>query len=637
MADLIQLLPDAIANQIAAGEVIQRPASVVKELLENAIDAGATHIRLIVKEAGKQLIQVVDDGCGMSETDARLCFERHATSKIRSADDLFHIRTMGFRGEALASIAAIAQVELRTRLHEADTGTRIVIEGSEVKVQEPCVCPAGTSMAVKNLFFNVPARRKFLKSNAVEMRHIIDEFQRVALAHPDLFFSLTHNGQELFHLPKGNLRQRIVHLMGKNYNERLVPVSEKTEVLRISGFVGKPEFVRKTRGEQFFFVNGRFIKSAYLHHAVMSAYQDLIPEETWPLYVIFLEMDPARIDVNVHPTKQEIKFEDERLVYNYLRVAVRHALGQHSITPTLDFEQEVSLAAHKNFGQPARPHKPAPRTVRTSGSNGGEPAPRSGSSLQQINLRHWEKLFEGLDEFDEGSDHSSAAPESIVLPSAANTEPAPAADTHPAEPTPTDDAAAMPLEHEQRVWQMHGRYIVTPIKSGFMLVDQQAASERIRYERYLQHLGQQQTATQRLLFPVTWPTSPADAALVEELLPHLQQAGFDLAPFGKDSFIVHGLPAELTDHPAARDVGALLDSLLEQYRQHQELEVQLHERLARALARSTALPAGRTLSEEEMQQLIDQLFACSMPYKSPSGRRCFLTFDFDELERRFTS
>ncbi|RMD73135.1 MAG: DNA mismatch repair endonuclease MutL [Bacteroidetes bacterium] len=637
MADLIQLLPDAIANQIAAGEVIQRPASVVKELLENAIDAGATHIQLIVKEAGKQLIQVVDDGCGMSETDARLCFERHATSKIRSADDLFHIRTMGFRGEALASIAAIANVELRTRLHDAETGTRIVIEGSEVKVQEPCVCPAGTSMAVKNLFFNVPARRKFLKSNAVEMRHIIDEFQRVALAHPELFFSLTHNGQELFHLPKGNLRQRIVHLMGKNYNERLVPVGEETEVLRISGFVGKPEYARKTRGEQFFFVNGRFIKSPYLHHAVMSAYQDLIPEESWPLYVIFLEMDPARIDVNVHPTKQEIKFEDERLVYNYLRVAVRHALGQHSITPTLDFEQEASLAAHKNFGRPTTPPpaEPTPRTVRQSGD---EAAPRTGSALQQVNLRHWEKLFEGLDEFDEGGQRS-ATPESIVLPSAANTEPPPSegSGAPPAQAAPAEEGAAMPLAHEQRVWQMHGRYIVTPIKSGFMLIDQQAASERVRYEHYLQRLGQQQTATQRLLFPVTWHTSPADAALVQELLPHLQQAGFDLAPFGKDTFIVHGLPAELTDHPAGRDVAALLDGLLEQYRQHQELEVQLHERLARALARSTALPAGRNLSEEEMQQLIDQLFACSMPYKSPSGRRCFLTFEFDELERRFTS
>ncbi len=634
MADLIQLLPDAIANQIAAGEVIQRPASVVKELLENAIDAGASHIQLIVREAGKQLIQVVDDGCGMSETDARLCFERHATSKIRSADDLFHIRTMGFRGEALASIAAIAQVELRTRLHDAETGTRILIEGSEVKVQEPCACPPGTSLSVKNLFFNVPARRKFLKSNAVEMRHIIDEFQRVALAHCEVLCSLTHNGQEVYHLPKGNLRQRIVHLLGKNYNERLVPVAEQTEVLRISGFVGKPEFARKTRGEQFFFVNGRFIKSPYLHHAVMSAYEDLIPEGSWPLYVIFLEMDPARIDVNVHPTKQEVKFEDERLVYNYLRVSVRHALGQYSITPTLDFEQETSLAAHKNFGRSTLPPSSASRPGRTDAK---PPSGSTGSALRQINLRHWEKLFEGPDPFDEADTPPDSA-SSIVLPSAANT-PVEAPPSTPSEaPTaPEKTDKALPLEQSQRVWQMHGRYLLTPIKSGFLLIDQQAASERIRYEYYLQRLGQQQVATQRLLFPVTWQVTPAEAPVVETLLPHLQQAGFDLAPFGKDAFIVHGLPAELTDQVSGQEVAALLDELLEHYRQHQELQLHLHERLARALARSTALPPGRQLSEQEMQQLIDQLFACAMPYKSPSGRRCFLTFDFEELEHRFNS
>ena len=343
MADIIQLLPDSIANQIAAGEVIQRPASAVKELLENAIDAGASSIKLILKDAGKALIQVIDDGCGMSETDARMSFERHATSKIRVADDLFNIRTMGFRGEALASIASIAQVELKTRRNPDELGTKIVIEGFELKTQEPCQTPAGTSFSIKNLFFNVPARRNFLKSNTVEFRHIMDEFERVALANPSVFFSLHHNGQEVFHLPAGNLRQRIVGVFGKDTNKKLVPVGEDTDAVRLSGFVGKPEFAKKTRGEQFFFVNNRFIKSQYLNHAVQAAFEDLMPRDGFPMYFIFIEIDPSRIDINVHPTKQEIKFDDERLVYNYLKVAVRHALGQNAVTPMLDFETDPGL------------------------------------------------------------------------------------------------------------------------------------------------------------------------------------------------------------------------------------------------------------------------------------------------------
>ena len=339
MADVIQLLPDSIANQIAAGEVIQRPASVVKELMENAIDAGSTSVKLVVKDAGKTLIQVIDNGSGMSETDARMCFERHATSKIRKANDLFSLVTKGFRGEAMASIAAIAQVEMRTRLEGQDLGTKIIIEGSEVKKQEACQSPQGSTISVKNLFYNVPARRKFLKSNPVEMRYIMDEFQRLAIAHSDIFFSLHHNNVELFHLPPGSLRQRVVGVLGTNTNKKLVPLKEDTEILNLSGFVGKPEFAKKTRGEQLFFVNNRFIKSSYLNHAVMTAYEELLPKDTFPLYVIFIEIDPTRIDINVHPTKQEIKFDDERLVYNYLKVAVRHSLGQYSIMPTLDFEQ----------------------------------------------------------------------------------------------------------------------------------------------------------------------------------------------------------------------------------------------------------------------------------------------------------
>lgn len=396
MADVIQLLPDSIANQIAAGEVIQRPASVVKELLENAVDAGATSIKLVVKDAGKTLIQVIDNGCGMSETDARMCFERHATSKIRQAKDLFTIRTMGFRGEAMASIAAIAHVELRTRRNDDEVGTRVVIEGSKVTAQESCQCAAGTIFAVKNLFYNVPARRNFLKTNTVEMKHIIDEFQRVALAYPDIFFSLHHNGSEMFHLQGGNLRQRVVGLLGQHTNKKLVPVEEDTDVVKITGYVGKSEFAKKTRGEQFFFVNERFIKSGYLNHAVMTAYEDLLPKGHYPLYVLFIEIDPARVDINVHPTKQEIKFDDERLLYNYLKVTIRHALAQYNITPTLDFDADPTFS---NIQQP--------RYLKKE-SNATKPEPKPKQSVvfsssinpehrHKNNLKHWQKLYDGLD------------------------------------------------------------------------------------------------------------------------------------------------------------------------------------------------------------------------------------------------
>jgi DNA mismatch repair protein MutL len=400
MADIIQLLPDAIANQIAAGEVIQRPASVVKELLENAIDAGATSIKLVVKDAGKSLIQVIDDGCGMSETDARMAFERHATSKIRKSEDLFCIRTMGFRGEAMASIAAIAQVEMRTRRHAEELGTRLVIEGSAVKSQEPCQCSRGTTLSVKNLFFNVPARRNFLRSNTVEMRHIVDEFQRIAIANADIFFSLHHNNSEVFHLPAGKLRQRLIGVFGNAANKKLVPVSEETDILTLKGFIGKPEYAKKTRGEQYFFVNNRFIKSAYLNHAVVNAYEDILPKDTHPLYVIFIDIDPAHIDINVHPTKQEIKFDDERLVYNYLKVAVRHSLGQYSIMPSLDFDQDPLF-----YNTLSSSKKPIERgnTVNSLKGNGHQKQDTSlaGSRRQDNNLDNWQQLYEGLDAFDQ--------------------------------------------------------------------------------------------------------------------------------------------------------------------------------------------------------------------------------------------
>ncbi len=627
MADVIRLLPDAIANQIAAGEVVQRPASALKELVENAVDAGANQIKILVKDAGKSLLQVIDNGCGMSSTDARMCFERHATSKIQTASDLFAIRTMGFRGEALASIAAVAQVELRTRRPQDELGTRIQIEGSEVKLQEPCQTAAGTSLSVRNLFYNVPARRNFLKSNVVEMRHILDEFQRIALAWPEIFFSLHHNGEEVFHLQPSNLRQRIVGIFGANYNKRLVPVQETTDVLRIEGFVGKPEFARKTRGEQMFFINRRFIKNGYLHHAVMTAYEDLLPAESFPFYVLCLDINPDRIDVNVHPTKQEIKFDDERLVYNYLRVAVRHALGSHSVIPSLDFEQDISASI---LSPPAYIPHDSPKVAvvpsRFSPRETPDETPQDSEARRHAdNLRHWEKLYEGLDELSPGTDSATTTPSEATAPvltlgSTWGTENA-------------DDelplAAGRTLKEP---YQVHASYIVSHIKSGFVLIDQQAAHERILYEQYLQVLERQSAATQHQLFPRTIALPPADAALLREILPQINLLGFDVQAFGQNTFVINGLPAEMA---GKKDEQALIEGLLEQFRQNIALQLDVRDNLARAMARSAAVRRGTPLSIAEMQSLIDRLFACTMPYKSPAGRQCFITFELDELARRF--
>ncbi|MEQ8705045.1 MAG: DNA mismatch repair endonuclease MutL [Phaeodactylibacter sp.] len=623
MADLIQLLPDAIANQIAAGEVIQRPASAVKELMENAIDAGATELKLVIKDAGKGLIQVIDNGCGMSETDARMAFERHATSKIRAAQDLFAIRTMGFRGEALASIAAIAQVEIKTRRHSDELGTRILIEGSEVKTQEPCQCPQGTTISIKNLFFNVPARRNFLKSNPVEMRHINDEFQRIAIANSDIFFSLHHNNNEVFHLPAGKLRQRLIGVFGNPSNKKLVPVAEETEVLRLNGYVGKPEFAKKTRGEQYFFVNNRYIKSNYLNHAVVSAYEELLPNGTYPLYVIFIDIDPRRIDINVHPTKQEIKFEDERLVYNYLRVAVRHALGQYNIMPSLDFEQDPTFSQ----SAPIRPRPQQESTVnRTDAGGGSQKSAASGNpdetSRHSSNLRHWQDVYEGLDEFDT----ESSAP---ALTEGRNDEPLTLESDWQEEQAP---ASGEQPQKKKSPTQLHNNYIITQIKSGLMLLDQQAAHERILYEQYLNVLAQQKSTTQKQLFPRTLSLPPADAALLKELLEPVNQLGFDIQEFGANTFVINGVPAELA---GKQDDLQTIESLLEQYKSNQELNLGTHENIARAMARSAAIKKGKVLETNEMQTLIDQLFGCQIPYLSPSGRRCFITMELDELAKRF--
>lgn len=619
MSNLIQLLPDHIANQIAAGEVVQRPASVVKELLENAVDAGAQNIRLILKDAGKTLIQVVDDGIGMSDLDARLCFVRHATSKLRDINDLFALRTMGFRGEALASIAAVAQVELKTKQRTEELGMRLVVEDSEIKIQEPCQTSAGTSIAVKNLFYNVPARRNFLKSNTIELRHALDEFHHLALAHPDIFFTVYHNDDKLFHLPPSNLRQRIVGLFGNKINKALIPIEEETDVLRISGFIGKPEQAKKTRGEQFFFVNDRFIKSNFLNHALMAAYEDLLAKNLYPFYVIFFELDPSRIDVNVHPTKQEIKFEDERLVYNYLRVTARHALAQNSVTPSIDFDSEVGLSQHLDSSrwqqvegtigdqQVSKPFTQPQNHKSGSGYTFGRST--EGNGLQERNLKNWEKLYEGLNMPKEEEILSSrlSKSQSLFKPQ----------ETH----NPT----------QRQLYQLHNTYIISPIKSGFLLINQRAAHKRILYERYHQRWQQQEPVCQKLLFPQTLNFSVNDALLVQDMLPQLKALGVDLEPFGNHSFVIHGMPPEASKQNEQQ----FLEGLLQQYKDNLELKLDIHENMLRALASQMAVPLGKPLPYEEMQQMVDELFACSQPHLSPEGQKVFIALELDEVQQRF--
>ncbi|MBK6343871.1 MAG: DNA mismatch repair endonuclease MutL [Flavobacteriales bacterium] len=606
MADLIRLLPDHVANQIAAGEVVQRPASVVKELLENSLDSGATRITLAVKDAGRTLIQVIDDGKGMSPTDARLCFERHATSKIRQADDLSAIRTKGFRGEALASIAAIAQVELRTREHDQELGTRVLIEGSRVRTQEPIAGPAGTSISVRSLFFNTPARRQFLKSDSVEQKHVLDEFFRIALAHPDAGFRLVSNDREEFNLQPGAadaswsaaMRQRITGLFGRKHDERLVPVEEGTDFVHVQGFVGKPEFAKRTRGEQFFFVNRRFIRSNYLDHAVRRAYEELVSADSYPGWFLFIDIDPAQIDINIHPTKTEIKFRDDRAVYAIVHAAVRRALGRFNITPSLDFEPEPAMIAASAAAVPA--WRPSDLGAFTSPPR---PSPEG-----------WQKLF------DMGM--ASPAEEATVA-------------TMTARPAPDD--LVLPSREEDSigdrpVFQLHGRYIVAQVRSGVLVVDQHRAHERILYERNLRLLAQGAGITQTELFPRHVELSATDLALIEGVLPELRSMGLDLELFGGRTVQVNGMPAESADEDPAR----LIEQLLEQLRSAgSALRNERHPALARSMARSMAIRHGRALGIAEMHGLIDRLFGCEQPTSTPSGKPVLFTFTLDDLNERF--
>ena len=613
MQDIIQLLPDNIANQIAAGEVIQRPASAVKELLENAVDAEATEIKLIINDAGKAMIQVIDNGKGMSETDARMAFERHATSKITNIDDLFRIKTMGFRGEALASIAAVAQVELKSKRKEDETGTYIEIENSIVKKQEPIASGNGSSIAMKNLFFNVPARRNFLKSNAAEMRHIIDEFIRVALSFPDIFFSLISNGQEIFHLERGTLKQRIVQLLGDNLNPKLVSVQENTDYLNIYGFVGKPETAKKTRGDQYFFVNNRFIKSAYLNHAVMNAYQQMIPPDSFPLYVLFIDLDPAQLDINVHPTKQEIKFEDEKIVYAFVQAAVKHALAQFSITPTLDFDLDPSIqqldAVNKPFTNDKQDKVASTSLYKTfTQKNQAHFIERENKS----ELKHWKDFYESPGQSAVRSLESVASIQQ--------------------ETADSQRASTTELLEDKALVQIYNSFIIASTNRGFILINQQSAHERILYERYLAAANGKPVASQRSLFPTTLNLTTQDAVLLNELTQELNLLGYLIEPFGKDSFIIQGTPADVFQ---GNEKNAI-ENLLEQFKHFSsEMKFSKREKLTRLLAWQHAIKPGTYLTEKEMKTLVEEMFACQQPNITPASKPTYIEFKKEYLDSLF--
>lgn len=614
MTDIIRLLPDAIANQIAAGEVVQRPASVVKELLENSVDARSTSIQLIVREAGKSLVQVIDDGMGMSETDARMSFERHATSKIRTSDDLFSIRTLGFRGEALASIAAVAQVELRTRRQSDELGTLIRIEASQLKIQEATACLPGTNFSVKNLFFNVPARRNFLRSNAVEMRHILDEFQRVALANPHISFALYHNDAEVYNLPSGKLSHRIVSIFGKNYREQLAPCQEETPFVKVTGYIGKPEFARKTRGEQFFFVNNRYVRHNYLHHAVMSAFEGLLPDDSYPFYVLFIEIDPVHIDINVHPTKTEIKFDDERSVYAIVLASVKKALGSHNISPSLDFGFNVNFAT------------PDTKSVFDNAATATENHSYEKSPREKSNLQNWTALYQEFQRSFPQDQIPEELPETVVRQSLTFESKVNILPVDSPAPEPAQTERVMP------VFQLHNRFIVTQVKSGMMLIDQQAAHERILYDKFKAHLHEGKGISQQSLFPVTIDLNPADFELLMEIQDEISQLGFVLRILGKTTIAVEGIPAEASQGREKE----LIEGLIEQFKWNQsQININAKENIARAMARRSAMKRSTKLTSEEMSQLVEQLFASSNPNYAPDGSPTLTVLNLEKINSFF--
>jgi len=601
MADIIKLLPDSVANQIAAGEVIQRPASVVKELMENAVDAGSENINVIIKDSGKTLIQVIDDGCGMSETDARLSFERHATSKISSAKDLFAITTKGFRGEALASIAAVAMVELKTRREENETGTLVLINGSRVEAQDPCSCPGGSSFSVKNLFFNVPARRKFLKSDNTEFRHIINEFQKIVIAHPVIRFTLHHNDSEIYNLPPGNIRQRITGVFGKQINQELITLETDTSLIKIKGYIGKPESARRTFGEQFFFVNNRYMKHPYFHKAVIEAYQNIIPADVIPAYFIFMEADPSSIDINIHPTKTEIKFEDERSIWQVLMASVREALGRFNIVPSLDFENEslieipVIRSGNKIPEQPVitvNPgYNPFDKEEKAAGRHDFI------ERFEKASAGNWEKFYSAFDKEDGNRELIEKIKES-----------------------------------GRKFIQIKNKYIVCPVKSGLMFIDQRRAHERVLYESYLDSLSRNSSVSQTEMFPVTIELNPADCIILKEIEADLKFLGFAIEFDDKNKITVTGRPSG----QVSSDTEAMISLLIEEFRNTRTGPSEnAREKLAAAMAAVSAIPYGKVLSQSEMEDLFDSLFACRAPNYSPIGKQVINIITLEELDKKF--
>ena len=610
LPDIIQLLPDNIANQIAAGEVIQRPASAVKELLENAVDAGANEIKLIVNDAGKALIQVIDNGKGMSDTDARMCFERHATSKIKNIEDLFHIKTMGFRGEALASIAAVAQVELKSKKEDESIGTYIEIDNSVVKKQEPVAMERGTSIAMKNLFFNVPARRNFLKSNPSELRHIMDEFIRVSMSFPDIFFSLTSNGQQVFHLERATLKQRIVQILGNSYQSKLVTVEEQTDYMNIYGFVGKPETAKKTRGDQYFFVNNRFIKSAYLNHAVMGAFDSMIAKDSFPMYTLFIDLDPAQLDINVHPTKQEIKFEDEKIVYAFVQSAVKHALAQFSISPTLDFELDPSIQQLDAVSKPFTDEKKS-SVASSSLYNTFSQKNQAHFIENKSELKHWREFYEPAQK--QSSEFSSPTTIEDL-------------------PNPLFPEKNTEVSDESPLQQIHSTYILVQNDMGFLVIHQQNAHERILYERFIKAVDGKPIAIQQSLFPQTIELASADVAVLTELLPDLHFLGYHLEPFGNNTFVMQGTPADVEQG----NEKAAIEKMLEQYKHFSsDLKYSKREKLIRSLAWQQSIKAGKILTQKEMKSIVQELFICDTPNITATGKPTYTTFKKLELDRMF--
>ena len=611
MNNVITLLPESVANQIAAGEVVQRPASVVKELLENAIDANATQIKLIVKDAGKTLVQVIDNGLGMNPVDARMAFERHATSKIKKAEDLFDLHTKGFRGEALASIAAVAQVELKTKRAEDVVGQLIEIEGNKFINQEECQAPTGSSFSVKNLFFNIPARRNFLKDDGVELKHIIDEFERVSLPHSNIHFQFFSNGNALYDLPASSLMERISGLFGKSFQGKLVTINETTDVVKISGYVGKPEHAKKRRGDQYFFVNGRFIKSPYLHHAVNEAYRELIAHDNHPLYYLFLEINPALIDINIHPTKTEIKFQDEKIIYALLHSAVKRALGKANVAPSLDFNTEMSFEIDytKQVNQPTVTVNPNYNPFNNNFDSGSSYRQPAETTQQKNNKQNWESLYQNYNATDYRAENEQLQVEAQV-----------------------EQASLFTENQNVKSFQLYQKYIVSAHQTGLLVIDQQRAHERILYEHYIATREKQHSVSQQVLFPVTVELTPNDFTLIETVFSHFKLLGFEIEAFGKNTIVVQGTPAELGDINAQE----MIEGILETYKLNNfDTRLDPFENMCKSMAKNAGIKYGKTLEQEDINLLLEHLFDCENPMYSPSGKPIIMEMSKYDLEAFF--